>query len=248
MARMNESPEQTEWKVLQESLSQLEKGRPLQYVLGHTDFYGIDFLLNEHTLIPRPETEELVDRIIRTRTASNSLQILDIGTGSGCIALSLAKHLDSAQVYALDISKEALSVARANALTNKLNIGFIQANILEWNKLEESFLANGFPTQWDLIVSNPPYIPEGEKDLMHTNVLQHEPHTALFVPDRDPLLFYREIAKFAKNSLKETGELWMEIHESLSEEYRSLFHELGFSELDLHQDLNGKYRILFARK
>ena len=188
--------------------------------------------MNKHTLIPRPETEELVHWVLQEDFTS----ALDIGTGSGCIAISLAKQSES-HLSALDFSKEALEVAKENAKNSEVAIGFIRADILQQPALQQTF---------DVIVSNPPYVLESDKKLMHTNVLKHEPHTALFVEDEDALVFYNSIADFAQNHLNENGKLFFEIHENKGEEVLQMLQEKGFSKLELRKDMQGKDRMVKA--
>ena len=185
------------WSVF---LDQLKKEVPVQYLLGKTNFYGLDFEVNENVLIPRPETEELVEWIINensNRDKSKKLKILDIGTGSGCIAVSLAKNLPDAEVCAIDVSKKALEIAKRNAANNNVEVIFILQDILELEELKYNF---------DIIVSNPPYVRNLEKQEIKKNVLEYEPHLALFVEDNDALIFYRKIASLAQKSLFENGQ------------------------------------------
>lgn len=220
-------------------VEELKSNRPIQYVLGKTEFYELPFLVNEHTLIPRPETEELVQTIIQENPQEN-LNILDIGTGSGCIPISLAKHLKAATIASADISSEAIKKAKENALLNQVEIKFHCRDILKWADFEWE--------KFDIIVSNPPYVTEAEKMLMEKNVLDHEPHTALFVSDDDPLLFYRNIANFALSNLKKDGKLYFEINESLGKEMVTLLEQKQFRQVRLIQDINGKNRIISALK
>lgn len=220
------------------AVKDLIKNKPIQYVIGKTEFCGLKFKVNENVLIPRPETAEMVYKIVNSQqsTVNRHCSIIDIGTGSGCIAISLAKAFPESQVYALDISEEALKVARENAVNNDVNVSFIHNDILSLN--------NKIETKFDIIVSNPPYVRELEKAEMHNNVLEWEPHKALFVSDNDPLIFYRSILEFAKTHLKEDGEIWFEINEFLGKEMSDLCHELGFSDVNIYKDFRGKERIL----
>lgn len=222
-----------------EALLRLKNHEPIQYIIGETEFYGLPFKVNKHTLIPRPETEELVDWILseQKRITHNSqpITILDIGTGSGCIAISLSKNLDNSEVSALDISEEALKIAKENAAMNNVEIEFFQADILKTKKL---------PKQYDVIVSNPPYVRELEKKQMQQNVLNHEPDSALFVENDDPLLFYRMISQLAKNHLKQNGKLFFEINEYLANELTSLLKNEGFKNIEVKKDIFGKDRML----
>lgn len=224
------------------ALQLLKKEQPIQYILGETEFYGLPFKVNEHTLIPRPETEELVQWIINKelRLKTQSLKILDIGTGSGCIAVSLAKNLTKAKVSALDISNEALKVAELNAELNDVKVEFIEANILKsetWN----SELKN---SNFDVIVSNPPYVRELEKQQMQPNVLNNEPHLALFVKDENPLLFYNAITQFAVNNLSKNGLLFFEINQYLGKEMIQLLVDNKFEGIVLKQDIFKKDRMI----
>ena len=230
------------------AVKDLLKNEPIQYIIGETEFCELKFKVNENVLIPRPETSEMVYKIVNKTTgqrdnefyshrdAEPRLSILDIGTGSGCIAISLAKLLPKAQVYALDISEDALKVARENAINNKVNITFIQDDILSLN--------NDIETKFDIIVSNPPYVRELEKAEMRDNVLKWEPDKALFVSNEDPLIFYRKILEFAKSHLKENGEIWFEINEYLGKEMTELCKEFGFSNVKIHKDFREKERIM----
>ena len=230
------------------SVKDLLKNKPIQYIIGETEFCELKFKVNENVLIPRPETSEMVFKIVNKTTgqrdnefyshrdAESRLSILDIGTGSGCIAISLAKLLPDAQVYALDISEDALKVARENSINNKVNITFIQDDILSLN--------NDIETKFDIIVSNPPYVRELEKAEMRDNVLKWEPDKALFVSNEDPLIFYRKILKFAKSHLKENGVIWFEINEYLGKEMTEICKEFGFSNVIIHKDFRGKERIM----
>ena len=223
------------------AVKDLLKNKPIQYIIGETEFCDLKFMVNESTLIPRPETSELVMKIVnRQQTTDNrQLSILDIGTGSECIAISLAKHLPNSNVYALDISEKALDVAKVNAINNNVNITFIHDDILS--------LKNKIETKFDIIVSNPPYVRELEKADMRENVLNWEPHNALFVSDNDPLIFYREILKFAKDYLKENGEIWFEINEFLGKEMTELCCEMGFSKIEIFEDFRGRERGCLVR-
>ena len=203
-------------------LSELKNEKPIQYILGETEFYGLPFLVNENTLIPRPETEELVEWIIKStnyETQSTKLRILDIGTGSGCIAISLAKNIPNAEVSAIDVSEKALATDKKNAEINKVEVDFINVDILKINDLVELPTSNfQLPTQFDIIVSNPPYVRNLEKAEIKPNVLEYEPHLALFVEDTDALLFYRKIAQLAQQNLSENGKLFFENKQYLCKE------------------------------
>ena len=223
------------------AVKDLLKNKPLQYIIGETEFCDLKFKVNENVLIPRPETSELVHLITnRQQSTDNSQQsILDIGTGSGCIAISLAKQLPQSQVYALDISEKALCVAKDNTYINNVDITFIHDDILS--------LRNKIETKFDIIVSNPPYVRDLEKAEMRDNVLNWEPHNALFVSDDDPLIFYRNILEFTKTHLKENGEVWFEINEYLGKEMKDLCCEMGFSNVNIYKDFREKERFLSVR-
>ena len=229
-------------------LAELKKEKPIQYILGETEFYGLPFLVNENTLIPRPETEELVEWIIKStkyEMQSTKLRILDIGTGSGCIAISLAKNIPNAEVSAIDVSEKALATAQKNAEINKVEVNFINVDILKINDLVELPTSNfQFPTQFDIIVSNPPYVRNLEKAKIKPNVLEYEPHLALFVEDTDALLFYRKIAQLAKQNLSKNGMLFFEINQYLGKETVELLEDLGFKNIILKKDIYGNDRMI----
>ncbi|WP_298116131.1 peptide chain release factor N(5)-glutamine methyltransferase [Flavobacterium sp.] len=234
-------------------LSDLKKQKPIQYILGETEFYGLPFLVNENTLIPRPETEELVEWIISDNEGlqkgqsdkSTKLNILDIGTGSGCIAISLAKNLANAQVSAIDVSEKALTTAKKNAEINKVEVNFINVDILNVNELSELQTSNlKLETSFDIIVSNPPYVRNLEKEEIKPNVLEFEPHLALFVEDNDALLFYRKIAELAKKNLSDNGKLYFEINQYLGKETVELLQNLGFATIELRKDIYGNDRMI----
>jgi release factor glutamine methyltransferase len=220
-------------------LVDLKKQKPIQYIIGETEFYGLPFLVNENTLIPRPETEELVEWLIsdfnNSQPATRNPQLLDIGTGSGCIAISLAKNLSNVQVSAIDVSEKALATAIKNAEINKVEVNFILKNILETNDLEKEF---------DIIVSNPPYVRNLEKEEIKPNVFEFEPHLALFVDDNDALLFYRKIAELAQKNLSENGTLYFEINQYLGKETVVLLEHLGFQNIELRKDIYGNDRMI----
>ena len=218
-------------------IEKLKKYVPIQYILGETEFYGLPFYVNESVLIPRPETEELVDWIRKENDRSEEYHLLDIGTGSGCIAIALKHEFKNSTVDAFDISIDALETARRNATLNNLIINFSIVDILN---------APDFPTKWDIIVSNPPYISENEKDGMLPNVLDHEPHLALFVPDNDPLLFYRTIAIFAQKHLKPNGKLYFEINREAGQSCIDLLTKMGYRDVELRKDISGNDRMVKA--
>ena len=222
------------------ALLRLKKQQPIQYIVGHTEFYGLTFKVNKHTLIPRPETEQLVDWIISNHKHQGSgLEILDIGTGSGCIAVALAKNFSKASISGLDISEKALEVAQENAIKNQVLVSFCQKDILETTALEKKY---------DLVVSNPPYVRQLEKKAMSANVLDYEPGGALFVPNEDPLLFYRKIAQLALVSLQEKGWLYFEINEYLSKEMDALLNEIGFVNIEIKKDFRAVPRMIKCQK
>lgn len=224
---------------VQEIVARLKMYEPLQYILGETWFHDLRLNVAPGVLIPRPETEELVDRILQL-TLDPAARILDIGTGSGAIALALKKGFPDAGMEAVDISEKALEIARENAKRHQLDVHFSQCDILKWKDHE-------WP-QYDLIVSNPPYVRESEKKQMEANVLRYEPTTALFVDDADPLLFYRAIAAFAGEHLKKEGYLFFEINESLGSEMKQLLETAGFEQVQLWQDINGRNRMAGCQK
>ncbi len=228
-------------KTLSKILDRLVQSEPIQYIIGTTEFYGLEFQVNPATLIPRPETEELVEWIVTSGIGiqNSGLKILDIGTGSGCIAISLAHTIKSSQVSAIDISSEALKTASQNAVSNQVDVTFIEKDILQTEKLD---------TSYDIIVSNPPYVRDLEKKEMRANVLNNEPEKALFVPDDDPLVFYKKIGNLALEDLKNNGMLFFEINEYLGAETVSLLKNIGFKEVALRQDLFGKDRMIRAIK
>ncbi|MFN3753548.1 peptide chain release factor N(5)-glutamine methyltransferase [Flavobacterium sp.] len=222
-------------------LVELKKQKPIQYILGETEFYGLPFLVNENVLIPRPETEELVELIIeeeaRGKRQEARVRILDIGTGSGCIPIALKKNLPNATVYAIDVSEKALATAQKNAELNKVEVNFILKNILETEDLQQQF---------DIIVSNPPYVRNLEKAEINPNVLEFEPHLALFVEDNDALLFYRKITELAKKNLTPNGQLYFEINQYLGKETVELVKSFGFKNVLLHKDIYGNDRMILA--
>jgi release factor glutamine methyltransferase len=219
-------------------LKQLQQEIPIQYLLGKTSFYGLDFEVNENVLIPRPETEELVEWIVSkniVHSKTNNLKILDIGTGSGCIAISLAKNIPNAQVFAVDVSEQALATAKKNAEINDVNISFIYRNILETEDLGQEF---------DIIVSNPPYVRNLEKMEIKKNVLDNEPHLALFVDDNDALIFYKKIAELAQKNLSKNGQLYFEINQYLGKEMIDLLEQMNFKNIELRKDIYDNDRMI----
>ncbi|MEO5998274.1 MAG: peptide chain release factor N(5)-glutamine methyltransferase [Chitinophagaceae bacterium] len=240
---------------LDDCLSSLLVHKPVQYVLGEAWFFKMKFRVNEQVLIPRPETEELLDWIIdevRPRQAGlqglapderngkikgGGICILDIGTGSGCIALGLKNKLPLAEIYACDVSEDALAVARKNALAQEVTVHFIHCDFLNKEAIHDL-------PQFTIIVSNPPYIPLQDKTTMHPNVLLYEPHLALFVEDEDLLVFYQSIADFAKTHLIGMGDIFVEIHEQMGDGVKKIFIQRGFENVELRKDLQGRERMI----
>jgi release factor glutamine methyltransferase len=213
-------------------------GKPLQYVTGKAWFFGKQFKVDEHVLIPRPETEELVDWIVKDHAGRHNITILDIGTGSGCIPISLQLALPHATTLSCDISEEAIKVAKENARKLEADVSFIKTDFLN-QKMWYNF------DKYDVIVSNPPYIPQKEYADMHTNVRDHEPSLALFVPDDDPLLFYRNIAEFGKTNLNTNGHIYCELHKDYAVDTETMFKEKGYI-TELKMDVHGNLRMLRA--
>lgn len=238
---LNREKEVSSEKVskFKEIIERLKNFEPIQYIMGSTEFFGLPFQVSPSTLIPRPETEELVqlilDEVVNRNSYSKEIEVLDIGTGSGCIAISLAKNISSAQVTAMDISPEALEIAKMNSEINEVSVEFLLDDVLALKIL---------PQKYDIIVSNPPYVRELEKKAMQANVLNHEPHVALFVKDTDPLLFYRKISELARSFLKPRGMLFFEINEYLGDELVQLLEEKAFHTIEIKKDIFGKDRML----
>uniref|UniRef100_UPI003216BBE2 peptide chain release factor N(5)-glutamine methyltransferase n=1 Tax=uncultured Draconibacterium sp. TaxID=1573823 RepID=UPI003216BBE2 len=230
---------ETDFNTIEKIVSALKTHQPIQYILGETEFYDLTLKVNPAVLIPRPETEELVQWICKSNLKPGA-RILDIGTGSGCIALALKNELKQVEVNGVDISVKALETAKDNAKRNGLNVEFAEVDILNWKQFEWQ--------QYDLIVSNPPYVRECEKAQMDANVLDYEPEGALFVEDENPLIFYRTIAEFALDKLNSGGWLFFEINEFLGSEMVGLLKELGYNAIELRPDINGKDRMLACRK
>ena len=235
----NKIIENTDFLKFEKALNRLKKEEPIQYILGKTEFYGYPFLVTKDTLIPRPETEELVKWILQELEfqKKKKTSILDIGTGSGCIAISLAKKNKNLSVSAIDFSKEAIEIAKQNAKLNEVNIYLIEKDILLTKELDTAF---------DVIVSNPPYVRELEKVEIKNNVLQNEPHSALFVSDSNPLIFYSKIADLAKNHLTKNGLLFFEINQYLGQETKVMLSKKGFKNIELRKDLFGNDRMIKA--
>jgi len=225
---------------VQKALERLKNHEPIQYIIGETEFFGMSFIVDNSVLVPRPETEELVEWILHSVDQNKPVKILDIGTGSGCIAISLARNLPQAKVTAWDVSKEALQTATKNAGHNEVELNLEQRNILTTNFSETD--------RFDIIVSNPPYVKNSEKEQMHNNVLDYEPHLALFVEDDDALLFYRKITELAAESISSGGMLFFEINRALGEATKELVESYGFKNAELRKDLSGNHRMVKAYK
>ena len=231
---------ESELLTLHFAVKELLKNKPIQYVIGETEFCGMRFFVEKGVLIPRPETEELVNQLVSysvNQLHSQSFRIIEIGTGSGCIAISLAKLLKNSVVTAVDVSEKALEIAKKNAEANGVDVQFVLDDILNPKKPEL------IDNQYDIIVSNPPYVCESEKKEMRANVLDYEPSSALFVSDNDPLIFYRKILEFAQKTLKPDGQVWLEINEKFGTEMQNLCLEKGFKNVEIIKDFRGKDRI-----
>lgn len=231
--------ERPQFLEIERIIIRLKEFEPIQYILGETEFFGLTLKVDSSVLIPRPETEELVGWILEKNTGKSPM-ILDIGTGSGCIPLALKSKLKDAQIKAVDISGSALDMARKNAEGNKLKVEFSQSNILKWQDYKWQ--------EFDVIVSNPPYVRELEKEKMKSNVLEFEPDNALFVSNENPLVFYSAIAKFAHKYLADNGMLFFEINEYLGAEMSEMLNLNGFGDIELRKDINGKDRMMSCRK
>jgi len=232
----NLNVENQDFEQVEQALSRLLKKEPLQYVLGETEFYDLHLSVNSNVLIPRPETEELVDLILQRH--SGNVSLLDIGTGSGCIPIAIKKNNAMAQVSACDISDLALEVAQQNAIRNDVSIAFFQCDILDMENLPQG--------KYDVIVSNPPYVLNSEKALLRDNVLDYEPGLALFVEDETPLLFYEAIADFGLQSLNDTGYLYFEINEGFGAETKAMLEKKGYRQVEIHADIFAKQRMVSA--
>jgi release factor glutamine methyltransferase len=235
----NRTIKKTSFTEIEQIVARLKQFEPIQYIFGETEFMGLKLHVNPSVLIPRPETEELVTQVTETGLGELA-NVLDIGTGSGCIPLALKKHWPNSNISAIDISEKAIETAKSNAVLNNLDVHFFIADILNWEKIS-------WP-EFDIIVSNPPYVRELEKQAMQPNVLKFEPTLALFVSNTDPLIFYRKIAAFAKKQLAENGKLYFEINEYLGVEMSELLNGLGFRGIELKKDINGKERIISCQK
>jgi len=231
----------TQKQDIEAIVTRLKNQEPIQYILGTACFYDLDFNVTPDVLIPRPETEELVERILE-RHRQQDIRILDIGTGSGCIAVTLAAHLPEARVIAADVSPGALATAAGNAAKNGVTVHFIETDILTRKALED------IPGVFDVIVSNPPYVKPSEKESMEANVLNYEPHLALFVTDSDPLIFYRSIARFGNEKLRKGGSLYFEINAQYGNEVAGLLEEEGYTDIEIIKDIPGKDRIIQAKR
>ena len=225
---------------LEQAVKRLLAGEPVQYVTGMTRFGDLLIKVSPSVLIPRPETEEMVQKICASMPKEKPMRIWDIGTGSGCIAIALAKHFENAEVIAFDVSEEALQMAMENAESNGAKVTFVQDDIMNPTSVF-------FAQPVDLVVSNPPYVCDSERAAMEANVLDWEPETALFVPDDDPLRFYRQILALSKNQLKPNGQIWFEINERMGEEMLSLCREMGFSETEILEDFAEKLRFFCVK-
>ncbi|OBX26252.1 release factor glutamine methyltransferase [Gelidibacter algens] len=229
------------------AIKRLKKHEPIQYIIGTTEFYGLPFKVTESTLIPRPETEELVQWVTDVSTSkTENFSILDIGTGSGCIAISLAKSSPNATVYAIDVSKKALIIAKTNAKLNKVDVEFVELDILNWQN--EPWNMEFEDVKFDIIVSNPPYVRQLEKAQMSANVLRHEPGLALYVEDDEPLVFYKTIAEFATAHLKDQGQLFFEINQYLGTEMIEFLEGSNFKDVVLKKDIFGNDRMVSGIK
>jgi release factor glutamine methyltransferase len=241
LSQNNELPAAIGQQILT-AIDELKKYRPIQYILGVTEFYGLPFTVTPDVLIPRPETEELVDWIVHKYDRDALLSIVDIGTGSGCIAISLAANFPNAHVRAVDISGAALTVARQNALKNKVKVNFLQEDILKDG-------LTGFESDsLDVVVSNPPYVRLSDQQQMQPNVLQYEPHSALFTPGDDPLIFYRRIAALGIKCLKKQGKIFFEINEAFPAEVADILKQYNYSDIVSRKDINGKWRMVSAQR
>lgn len=230
--------EELQFPDLDSVINDIRAWRPVQYIIGTAEFAGMDFEVSDAVLIPRPETEELVDWI--ASEVGDSASILDVGTGSGCIAIALSRAVSGSSVLALDISADALAVARRNGAKYAPDVRFVEGDAL-------SDFSALFAEKFDIVVSNPPYIPDSDSRLMRRNVTDYEPHTALFVPDNDPLLFYRSIARTALKMLKAEGKIYFEIYESLADEMQRMLRAEGYEEIVVHEDFRGKPRMICAK-
>ena len=235
----NQKLSQKEVSFFKNCLEKINKNIPVQYITGQANFCNLLIKVNPNVLIPRPETEELVHLILNNHNQDSLKEILDIGTGSGCIIIALKKTLPNTNCTAIDISKEAIRTAKANAVLNKVEVDFITKDILKYENEEKS---------WDIIVSNPPYIPISNKKHMHPNVVQNEPSQALFVENEEPLKYYQIISDFAKNHLKKNGKIYFEIHEDFANDVVNLLSTKKHFKSSVHKDFQGKNRFVVATK
>ena len=236
----DEHADETATAKLEDSFEQLLRHVPVQYITGNTRFFSLNFLVNKHVLIPRPETEELVQEVLVYLKDIENKKIIDIGTGSGCIAVSIKKNAPASEVMAVDISEPALETALANALANQVEVEFRNIDFLE----EKNY--DPLPV-FDVIISNPPYIRENEKEILDRNVVQHEPHLALFVPQNDPLIFYKKIKVFAEKHLEKSGRIFLEVHENLAKQTAAVFPAPQYNTV-IKKDISGKERMLIIAR
>lgn len=239
LMRQKDTVSESDLLYFRSAVKRIIAGEPFQYVLGTTFFYNLELDTDKRALIPRPETEELVDWMVNNYSSLDKGTLIDIGTGSGCIALAMKKALPKWSVTAVDISKDALSLVAQNALKNQLEVALIEDSALNFN---EALYAD----KYTVIVSNPPYIPKKDSAQMAQHVLDFEPEMALFVPDNDPLIFYQQIAEFALKKLALNGALYVEFNENLAQETKALLNKIGFNNTELRQDLQGRNRMLKA--
>ena len=235
------SPKQKD--LLSSAIKDLKRHKPIQYIIGKTEFYGLFFFVDKNVLIPRPETEELVELFLKNENPNKKQKIIDIATGSGCICVSIAKNSD-ASIFATDVSKEALYIAEKNAKNNFVDISFFEHNILK----EHALSIKTKKIMFDYIISNPPYVRKKEADLMKKNVLDYEPHLALFVEDDNALIFYEAIAKFAENSLKNRGKIYLEVNEYIARQTAELFEKKNFFNVKIENDIFNKKRFIIVTK
>jgi release factor glutamine methyltransferase len=246
LSEPNQTVSESELLKINFAVKDLKSYKPIQYIIGNTEFFGLNFLVNSSVLIPRQETEELVNWIISdNKNTKAKLNVLDIGTGSGCIAIALSKSIPDSTVTAIDISEKAIQTAKRNAELNTVEISFVEADILNFS---DYFSLKEISEKFDIIVSNPPYVTKAEKKEMKANVVEYEPNIALFVEDEDPLIFYSAILDFASGNLTDKGKLFFEINESLGKETLRLIEEKGFSKYILKKDINNKDRMICCSK
>jgi release factor glutamine methyltransferase len=246
LSEPNQTVSESELLKINFAVKDLKSYKPIQYIIGNTEFFGLNFLVNSSVLIPRQETEELVNWIISdNKNTKAKLNVLDIGTGSGCIAIALSKSIPDSTVTAIDISEKAIQTAKRNAELNTVEISFVEADILNFS---DYFSLKEISEKFDIIVSNPPYVTLSDKKQMKANVIEYEPNIALFVEDEDPLIFYSAILDFASGNLTDKGKLFFEINESLGKETLRLIEEKGFSKYILKKDINNKDRMICCSK